>query len=61
MAEVQFVVFKLGNEENSLNIMKFQEIGQYEEQIKMPKTPTIEKRVNNLISKKIKEIKYKKK
>ena len=39
MAELQFVVFKLGKEEYGVNIMQVQEIGHYLEPVKVPNTP----------------------
>ncbi|MGE5631266.1 MAG: chemotaxis protein CheW [Caulobacteraceae bacterium] len=48
MAEVQFVVFKLGKEEYGVNIMQVQEIGPYEEPVKVPNTPEFVEGVMNL-------------
>jgi purine-binding chemotaxis protein CheW len=48
MAEVQFVVFKLGKEEYGINIMQVQEIGPYEEPVKVPNTPAFVEGVMNL-------------
>ncbi|MEA4847077.1 MAG: chemotaxis protein CheW [Clostridiaceae bacterium] len=39
MAELQFVVFKLGKEEYGVNIIQVQEIGHYIEPVKVPNTP----------------------
>lgn len=48
MAEVQFVIFKLGKEEYGVNIMQVQEIGPYEEPVKVPNTPDFVEGVMNL-------------
>lgn len=48
MAEVQFVVFRLGKEEYGINIMQVQEIGPYEEPVKVPNTPGFVEGVMNL-------------
>jgi purine-binding chemotaxis protein CheW len=48
MAELQFVVFKLGKEEYGVNIMQVQEIGPYEEPVKVPNTPEFIEGVMNL-------------
>ena len=39
MAELQFVVFKLGKVEFAVDIMQVQEIGHYTEPVKVPNTP----------------------
>lgn len=39
MAELQFVVFKLGKVEFAMDIMQVQEIGHYTEPVKVPNTP----------------------
>lgn len=39
MAEKQYVVFKLGDEEYGIDIMNVKEIGPYEESVKIPNTP----------------------
>ncbi len=39
MAEKQFVVFKLDNEEYGIDIMNVQEIGPYQETVKVPNVP----------------------
>jgi len=48
MAEMQFVVFKLGREEYGVNIMQVQEIGPYQEPVKVPNTPDFVEGVMNL-------------
>lgn len=48
MAELQFVVFRLGNEEYGVNIMQVQEIGPYEKPVKVPNTPDFIEGVINL-------------
>jgi purine-binding chemotaxis protein CheW len=48
MAELQFVVFKLGKEEYGVNIMNVQEIGPYEEPVKVPNTPAFVEGIMNL-------------
>jgi purine-binding chemotaxis protein CheW len=48
MAELQFVVFKLGREEYGVNIMQVQEIGPYQEPVKVPNTPDFVEGVMNL-------------
>lgn len=48
MAELQFVVFKLGKEEYGVNIMQVQEIGHYLEPVKVPNTPEFIEGVMNL-------------
>jgi len=48
MAEVQFVIFRLGKEEYGINIMQVQEIGPYEEPVKVPNTPSFIEGVMNL-------------
>lgn len=48
MAEMQFVVFKLGKEEYGVNIMQVQEIGPYQEPVKVPNTPDFVEGVMNL-------------
>ena len=48
MAELQFVVFKLGKEEYGVNIMQVQEIGSYLEPVKVPNTPEFIEGVINL-------------
>ncbi|HYE83263.1 MAG TPA: chemotaxis protein CheW [Clostridia bacterium] len=48
MAELQFVIFKLGKEEYGVNIMQVQEIGPYEEPVKVPNTPAFVEGVMNL-------------
>lgn len=48
MAELQFVIFKLGKEEYGVNIMQVQEIGPYEEPVKVPNTPSFVEGVMNL-------------
>ena len=48
MSEVQFVVFKLGKEEYGVNIMQVQEIGPYEEPVKVPNTPEFVEGIMNL-------------
>lgn len=48
MAEMQFVVFRLGKEEYGVNIMQVQEIGPYEEPVKVPNTPDFVEGVMNL-------------
>ena len=48
MAELQFVIFKLGKEEYGVNIMQVQEIGPYAEPVKVPNTPTFVEGVMNL-------------
>ena len=48
MAELQFVVFKLGKEEYGVNIMQVQEIGHYSEPVKVPNTPEFVEGIMNL-------------
>ncbi|MDD4504486.1 MAG: chemotaxis protein CheW [Clostridiaceae bacterium] len=48
MAEMQFVIFKLGKEEYGVNIMQVQEIGPYSEPVKVPNTPEFIEGVMNL-------------
>lgn len=48
MAEIQFVVFKLGKEEYGVNIMQVQEIGPYLEPVKVPNAPEFIEGVMNL-------------
>lgn len=48
MAELQFVVFKLGKEEYGVNIMQVQEIGHYAEPVKVPNTPEFVEGIMNL-------------
>ena len=48
MAELQFVVFKLGKEEYGVNIMEVQEIGPYSEPVRVPNTPEFIEGVINL-------------
>jgi purine-binding chemotaxis protein CheW len=48
MADLQFVVFKLGKEEYGVNIMQVQEIGPFEEPVKVPNTPEFVEGVMNL-------------
>lgn len=48
MAEVKFVVFKLGKEEYGINIMQVQEIVPYEEPVKVPNAPAFVEGVMNL-------------
>lgn len=48
MSELQFVVFKLGREEYGVNIMQVQEIGPYQEPVKVPNTPDFVEGVMNL-------------
>ncbi|MGI6586501.1 MAG: chemotaxis protein CheW [Gracilibacteraceae bacterium] len=48
MAELQFVVFKLGKEEYGVNIMQVQEIGHYLEPVKVPNAPEFIEGVMNL-------------
>ena len=48
MAEIQFVIFKLGKEEYGVNIMQVQEIGPYSEPVKVPNTPEFIEGVMNL-------------
>lgn len=48
MAELQFVIFKLGKEEYGVNIMQVQEIGPYEEPVKVPNAPAFVEGVMNL-------------
>lgn len=48
MAEQQFVIFKLGKEEYGVNIMQVQEIGPYEEPVKVPNIPAFVEGVMNL-------------
>ena len=48
MSEMQFVVFKLGREEYCVNIMQVQEIGPYQEPVKVPNTPDFVEGVMNL-------------
>lgn len=48
MAERQYVVFKLDNEEYGIDIMNVREIGVYQESIKVPNTPDfVEGIINN--------------
>lgn len=39
MAEKQYVVFKIGNEEYGIDIMSVKEIGPYQESVKVPNAP----------------------
>ncbi|HNU80595.1 MAG TPA: chemotaxis protein CheW [Bacillota bacterium] len=48
MAELQFVVFKLGKEEYGVNIMQVQEIGHYAEPARVPNTPEFVEGIMNL-------------
>lgn len=50
MAELQFVVFKLGNEEYGVNIMQVKEIVSYKEPVKVPNTPKFIEGIINLRS-----------
>lgn len=50
MAELQFVVFKLGNEEYGVNIMQVKEIVPYKEPVKVPNTPNFIEGIINLRS-----------
>jgi len=50
MAELQFVVFKLGNEEYGVNIMQVKEIVTYKEPVKVPNTPKFIEGIINLRS-----------
>ena len=60
MAELQFVVFKLGKEEYGVNIMQVQEIGPYEQPVKVPNTPSFVEGVMNLRGKVIPVLSLKK-
>jgi len=61
MAELQFVIFKLGKEEYGVNIMQVQEIGPYEEPVRVPNTPAFVEGVMNLRGNVIPVISLKKK
>ncbi|SHI45039.1 chemotaxis protein CheW [Lutispora thermophila] len=50
MAELQFVVFKLGNEEYGVNIMQVKEIVPYKEPVKVPNVPNFIEGIINLRS-----------
>lgn len=48
MAELQFVVFRLGNEEYGVNIMQVKEIVPYKEPVKVPNAPNFIEGIINL-------------
>ena len=50
MAEIQFVVFKLGKEEYGVDIMQVKEIVPYKEPVKVPNTPNFIEGIINLRS-----------
>lgn len=48
MSEIQFIIFKLGQEEYGVNIVQVQEIGDYAEPVHVPNTPDFVEGVMNL-------------
>ena len=48
MAERKYVVFKLGEEEYAVDIMKVKEVTEYKETVKLPQTPVFVQGIINL-------------
>ena len=48
MSEIQLVVFKLDREEYGVNIMQVQEIGEYQQPVKVPNAPEFVEGIINL-------------
>lgn len=48
MSEIQLVVFKLDREEYGVNIMQVQEIGEYQQPVKVPNAPDFVEGIINL-------------